>query len=198
MSVSVKQSNIGTLKQLLLHYEPHKETRLKLLDQFRSCKDPFRHFLFDIEQQTWTMETYEFTPASAFEENNNMLQEKKGSSKSVIYMGRKMSPQAAIAFEKASRFLGKGVAKNHQKALCLFELLYYSLNPSTIDSHTLTIKLKQKKKNCHVKYSLIDYIICMTDKDAVITPGVAKLHAFCVATRGISLPTTLMVNKAFH
>ena len=147
------------------------------------------------------MRTYDFLPPNQKTKSATSDSRRNGKDsrrkRSALYQGRKMTERDAVAYERASFFLGEKLVKNSKKAYALFEIVYPQLVKRSVDVKTLTVTLRRLKGGHLAKISLIDYVSTLTDPSQKPTELVSLFHRYVLTARRVTLPTTYLANKLF-
>jgi len=181
--------NIGSLEYLLTKYGFTKEEKLFHVQNLLNNKQPYAHFLFDVDKHTIEKVHFELEPDETEAEKGKRKPKKLT-----------MSARDQLAQSKALRYLS--VLDNEKQAMACWDLLYAKLRKNkSVCPETLEITLQQKKgERRPVVVSLIHYIAVLVDDQGKVPVGsdIAKFHKYCQTVHGIRLPPCYVLNKSFR
>jgi energy-coupling factor transporter ATP-binding protein EcfA2 len=176
--VTANKSNVPSFRRLLTIYCYSESEKQAYLTKFLQVTDKFQHFCLDVDKMTIELESFRMD-----ELDDDQLPNKKA------------APKAVIASANAARYLAVD-KKEVEKKIALFELLYPGLPPKQFNHKNLTLKVKNNAKE-EMVVSIIDYLTAMVDESAVPDPLLLQLHQYLKKTRGVALPRSFVLNKAF-
>ena len=190
--VTASKANIYTWKRLLSYYAFDDREQKSHVNEFRACQIPHTTFFLDVETLTITRVNFPLLPEVRYGDNDDDDGKKRRKKKPT------MSSRETLALAKANRYLS--VLSNHKEALAIFELLYYKLPKSAINSNTLEITLQQKGSVRPVVISLVEYIATLVDgqKKVPVSRLMHKFHKYTQAAHAVSLPRHFVLNTDFH
>jgi hypothetical protein len=193
--ITASQANIASFKNLLNYFGFSDQEQAFHKKNFESCKEPFVHWLFDIEERTIEKKKYPYIPET-YEPSG-----KRGTKRKRMEEGgdAPISRRDALIFAKADRFFS--VLTNAREAKALFELIFAKLPKQFVNPQTLEITLaKDSPEGPPVIISIIDYVATLVDEDGRVpaSPDVLKFHRYVRAVRNVKLPSYFVLNKNFR
>lgn len=186
--ISAVPGNLESLDYILNKHGFTKEQRTFHAQNLVNNKQPYAHFLYDIDNRSIKKVQYQLEPPDSLEEDE------EGGTKKRKRMT--LSARDQMAQAKAQRYLS--VLRNPTQALACFDLLYAKLDKKSVSPQTLDVSLHQKGDRQPVTVSLISYLACLTDPKVPASREVWKFHKYCVTLRGIRLPDCYILNEAFR